>query len=167
MPRFRAPTAGSIGIQDVMDTSLEFRKADPSDVPVLTDLSKQAFDSDVEVGAPSAGGPPGYMSVPFHMEMARTGHLYKLAENGQIIGGALLFRDGDELNVGRVFVDPAHFRKGYGMRMMEAIEEIFPDVKAFTLDTPVWNTRTHAFYAKLGYTEVKRSEDVVYYTKKV
>jgi len=149
-----------------MDTSLEFRAAGPSDVPVLTRLSKQAFDSDVEVGAPSAGGPPGYMSEPFHLEMARTGHLYKLTENGLIVGGALLFRDGDELNVGRVFVNPAHFRKGYGMRMMEAIEEMFADVKVFTLDTPVWNIRTNAFYAKLGYTEEKRSEDVVYYSKR-
>jgi ribosomal protein S18 acetylase RimI-like enzyme len=149
-----------------MDTSLEFRKAGPSDVPVLTRLSKQAFDSDVEVGAPSAGGPPGYMSEPFHLEMARTGHLYKLTEKGLIVGGALLFRDGDELNVGRVFVNPAHFRQGYGMRMMEAIEDMFADVKVFTLDTPVWNIRTNAFYTKLGYTEVKRSEDVVYYSKR-
>lgn len=106
------------------------------------------------------------MSEPFHLEMARTGHLYKLTENGLIVGGALLFRDGDELNVGRVFVNPAHFRKGYGMRMMEAIEEMFADVKVFTLDTPVWNIRTNAFYAKLGYTEEKRSEDVVYYSKR-
>ena len=98
--------------------SLEFRIAGTSDVPVLNSLSKQAFDTDTEVGGTSAGGPPGYMSVPFHMKMARTGHLYKLTENGLIIGGAVLFRDGDELNVGRIFVDPKHFRKGYGIRMM-------------------------------------------------
>ena len=104
------------------------------------------------------------MSVSFHTKMARQGHLYKLTEEGLIVGGALLFRDGDELNVGRVFVNPAHFRKGYGMRMMEAIEGMFADVKVFTLDTPVWNIRTNAFYAKLGYMEEKRSEDVVYYS---
>ena len=144
----------------------EFRKAGTSDVPVLNSLSKQAFDTDVEVGGPSAGGPPGYMSVPFHMKMARTGHLYKLTENGLIIGGAILFQNGEELNVGRIFVNPAHFRKGYGIRMMEAIEAQFTDVKVFTLDTPVWNIRTNAFYTKLGYTEVRRDGDFIYYAKR-
>ena len=145
--------------------SLEFRKAGTSDVPVLNSLSKQAFDTDVEVGGTLTGGPPGYMSVPFHMKMARTGHLYKLTENGLIIGGAILFQDGDELNVGRIFVNPEHFRKGYGIRMMEAIEDMFTNVKVFTLDTPVWNIRTNAFYTKLGYTEVRRDGDFIYYAK--
>ena len=145
--------------------SLEFRKAGTSDVPVLNSLSKQAFDTDVEVGGTSTGGPPGYMSVPFHMKMARTGHLYKLTENGLIIGGALLFHDGVELNVGRIFINPEHFRKGYGIRMMEAIEDMFTNVKVFTLDTPVWNIRTNAFYTKLGYTEVRRDGDFIYYAK--
>ena len=144
----------------------EFRKAGTADVPVLNSLSKQAFDTDVEVGGTSAGGPPGYMSVPFHMKMARTGHLYKLTENGLIIGGAILFQDGEEMNVGRIFVNPEHFRKGYGIRMMEAIEAQFTDVKVFTLDTPVWNIRTNAFYTKLGYTEVRRDEDFIYYAKR-
>ena len=105
------------------------------------------------------------MSVPFHMKMARTGHLYKLTENGLIIGGALLFHDGAELNVGRIFINPEHFRKGYGIRMMEAIEDMFTNVKVFTLDTPVWNIRTNAFYTKLGYTEVRRDGDFIYYAK--
>ncbi len=134
-------------------------------MPVLNSLSKQAFDTDVEVGGTLTGGPPGYMSVPFHMKMARTGHLYKLTENGLIIGGAILFQDGEELNVGRIFVNPEHFRKGYGIRMMEAIEDMFTNVKVFTLDTPVWNIRTNAFYTKLGYTEVRRDGDFIYYAK--
>ncbi len=48
----------------------------------------------------------------------------------------------------------------------EKIEALFPDVKVFTLDTPTWNTRTNAFYTRLGYSEAKRDSDFVYYTKK-
>jgi ribosomal protein S18 acetylase RimI-like enzyme len=40
-------------------------------------------------------------------------------------------------------------------------------VKAFTLYTPAWNTRTKDFYTKLGYTEAKRDGDFVYYSKNV
>lgn len=146
---------------------LQFMKAGTSDALVLNSISKQAFDSDAEAGAASPGGPPGYQSVPFHVRMARTNHLFKLVdENGVIYGGAILFRQGDTLNVGRIFIDPQHFRKGYGIFLMQEIEALFPDVKVFALDTPVWNTRTNAFYTRLGYSEVKRDADLVYYAKK-
>ena len=72
---------------------LQFMKAGTADALVLAGISKQAFNSDVEVGAASSGGPPGYQSVPFHARMARMNHLFKLAdENGVILGGAILFR---------------------------------------------------------------------------
>ena len=145
--------------------TLQFMKAGTSDALVLNAISRLAFDSDVEVGAPSAGGPPGYMSLKYHMKMAKSGHLFKLTENGLILGGAVLFRNGDTLNIGRIFIDPQHFRKGYGILMMQEIEALFPDVKVFVLDTPVWNTRTNAFYTRLGYSEVKRDTDFVYYSK--
>ena len=144
---------------------LQFMKAGTSDALTLNCISKQSFDSDVEIGAPAAEGPPGYMSLKFHMKMARSGHLYKLTDSGLIVGGAILFPDGDALNISRIFVAPEHFRKGYGIFMMRKIEAMFPEAKAFTLDTPAWNARTNAFYTKLGYTEVKRTGDLVYYSK--
>ena len=145
--------------------NLQFMKAGTSDALVLNSISKQAFDSDAEVGAASRGGPPGYQSVSFHVKMARMNHLFKLTDNGLIIGGAILFQEQDRLNIGRIFIDPEHFRKGYGTYMMQEIEAMYPEVKTFTLDTPVWNTRTNSFYTKLGYTEVRRSNDLIFYSK--
>lgn len=146
---------------------LQFMKAGTADAPVLNAISKLAFDSDMTVGAPSAGGPPGYMSLKYHMKMARSGHLFKLTENGLIIGGAILFLKGDTLNIGRIFINPDHHRKGYGIQMMHEIEALFPETRTFTLDTPAWNTRTQSFYQKLGYTEAKRNEAFIYYEKSV
>ena len=145
--------------------TLQFMKAGTSDALVLNAISRLAFDSDTEVGAPSAGGPPGYMSLKYHIKMAKSGHLFKLTQNGLILGGTVLFRNGDTLNIGRIFIDPQHFRKGYGTCMMREIEALFPDARLFTLDTPAWNTRTNAFYTRLGYSEVKRDADFVYYSK--
>jgi|GEM_PF-375414 Acetyltransferases len=146
--------------------SLQLLKAGASDALTLNDISKRAFDSDGFVGGAPAGGPPGYRSVSFHTEMARQGHLYKLTEDGRIVGGAILFLQADALNVGRIFVAPEHFRKGYGAFMMREIESMFPGVKEFTLDTPDWNIRTNSFYTKLGYTEIKRDGGMVYYSKR-
>ena len=145
--------------------NLQLLKAGTSDALTLNCISKQSFDSDIEVGAPSAGGPPGYMSLKFHMKIARTHHLYKLVDNGLIVGGAILFPDGDTLNIGRIFISPEHFHKGYGIYLMQEIESMFPEVRTITLDTPAWNTRTNNFYTKLGYTEIKRSDEFVYYAK--
>ena len=147
--------------------SLRLSKAGPSDALTLTDISKRAFDSDVLVGGPSKGGPPGYMSVPFHEKMARQGCLYKLTDEDLVVGGALLFMNDNVLNVGRIFVAPEHFRKGYGTFLMQEIEALFPDAKEIALDTPIWNQRTNALYPKLGYTETKRDNEFVFYSKKV
>ena len=145
---------------------MELTKAGTSDALVINSISKRAFDSDIAVGAPSKTGPPGYKSVSFHVKMAKANHLYKLSVDGLIVGGTILFMDGSQLNVGRIFVDPEHFRKGYGTFIMQEIERIFHDAKEIFLDTPVWNIRTNAFYQKLGYTEYKRNDEFIYYIKR-
>ena len=145
--------------------SLQFLKAGSADAMELAGISEQAFDSDVKVDAVDAGGPPEYKSLSFHTKMAETNCLYKLVDDCKIVGGAILFLQGDELNVARIFVSPECFRKGYGIFIMQQVEKNFSDVRKFTLDTPVWNVRTNAFYQKLGYSEVKRDEELVYYEK--
>lgn len=146
--------------------SLQFLKASTADAVSLMCISKNAFDSDIEVGASSVGGPPGYNSLSFHTKTARMNCLYKLVDDYKIVGGALLFLKDNELNIGRIFVAPEHFRKGYGIFMMQQIEESFAEAKVFTLDTPIWNVRTNAFYKKFGYVEVRRDGDFVYYEKR-
>ena len=139
---------------------MEFTKAGTADALVLSSISRRAFESDIAVGALSKAGPPGYRSVSFYTKMARMNHLYKLSADGLIAGGALLFADGLRLNIGRIFVDPEHFRKGYGIFIMQEIEKIFPDVEEMSLDTPVWNVRTNTFYQKLGYVNIEAFEMV-------
>ena len=144
---------------------VHFVKAGTPDVLTLTGISKRSFESDVLIGGPPSGGPPGYMSVPFHMKMARQGHLYKLTVDGLIVGGAILFLKDGVLNVGRIFIAPEHFRKGYGEALMRGIEVIFFDAEEITLDTPIWNVRTNSFYQKIGYKEIKRDKEFVFYSK--
>lgn len=146
---------------------MQLTKAGTSDVVVINSISKRAFDSDIFVGASSKGGPPGYMSVSFHIKMARENHLYKLLVDGLIVGGAILFADGLQLNIGRIFVDSEYFKKGYGIFIMQEIERIFSDAKELYLDTPAWNIRTNAFYQKLGYIVYKKEDEFIYYSKKI
>ena len=146
--------------------SIIFSKASTSDALTLSVISRRAFDRDILVGASSAGGPPGYKSLPFHTKMARSNHLFKLVENGLIIGGAILFLDKEKLNIGRIFISPENHRKGYGVFMMQEIAALYPMVKEFTLNTPIWNIRTKSFYKKLGYNEIRHDNEFIYYSKK-
>lgn len=53
------------------------------------------------------------------------------------------------------------------MKIYFAPMEGITDVKGFTLDAPAWNTRTNCFYSKLGYSEVRRDGEFIYYLKSV
>ena len=145
---------------------MELVLAKSQDALVLTSMSKRAFDSDIEVGGLQIGGPPGYQSNKYHAKMASQKHLYTFYNNGLIVGGAILFKDGTNLYIGRIFIAPEHFREGLGIKLMEMIENLYSDVVTFTLDTPLWNIRTNNFYQKLGYEIEKKDKEFVYYIKR-
>lgn len=149
---------------------MKIRYAKEDEISRLTAISTAAFDSDVNVGGDEMGGPPDYDDVNWHEEMRKQEHLYSVIVDDQVIGGALLFRDSEQSNVmyvGRIFIDPQLYRRGYGLQMMRMIETMFPDIKYWRLDTPVWNIRTNRFYQKLGYVNVKQDEESMYYEKVV
>lgn len=146
---------------------MELVLAKSQDALVLTSISKRAFHSDIEVGAAQAGGPPGYQSHKYHIKMAVQKHLYTCYDHGLIIGGAILFKEGTNLYIGRIFIAPEYFRKGLGIKLMEKIENLYSDVISFTLDTPLWNVRTNSFYQKLGYEVKKKDKEFAYYGKQL
>ena len=146
---------------------MKLENAEMKHVERIVAISKAAFDSDINVGASEVGGPPEYDSVPWHIQMLNEGHLLQAIIDEEIVGGAILFVDkgGETLYVGRIFLDPVHYRKGYGLSLMKMVETFYPGIKKINLDTPLWNVRTNAFYTKLGYREVKQDEEFVYYQK--
>ena len=132
-------------------------------------ISKAAFDSDIHVGASEQDAPADYDSILWHIQMKNEGHLLQAIIDGEIVGGAILFvdKDGETLYIGRIFIDPVHHRKGYGLSLMKMVETYYPGIKKIKLDTPLWNVRTNAFYTKLGYCEVKRDEGFAHYQKEL
>mgnify|MGYP003300882200 CR=1 FL=1 len=146
---------------------MKLEDAEMKNIERIVAISKAAFDSDIDVGASEPDGPPGYDSIAWHLRMKKERHLLQAVADGEIVGGAILFvdEDGETLYVGRIFIDPVHYRKGYGLSLMKMVETYYPSIKKIKLDTPLWNVRTNAFYKKLGYSEVKRDEGFVYYQK--
>ena len=143
--------------------------AELENVERIVAISKAAFDGDIDVGSFRSDGPPDYDSIAWHIQMKNEGHLFQAVVDGEIVGGAILFLDKDDktLYVGRIFIDPVHYRKGYGLSLMKMVEAYYSGIKKIKLDTPRWNVRTNAFYTKLGYCEVKRDEGFAYYQKEL
>ena len=148
-------------------TFMRLENAELKHIKRIVAISKAAFDSDINVGASEANRPPYYDSIPWHIQMKNEGHLLQAVVDGEIVGGAVLFVDknSETLYIGRIFVNPAHHRKGYGLSLMKIVETYYSGIKKIKLDTPLWNVRTNAFYTKLGYCEVKRDEEFAYYQK--
>ena len=148
---------------------MKLENAELEHIERIVAISKAAFDSDMDPGASEAGGPPDYDSIPWHTQMKNEGHLLQAVIDGEIVGGAILFvdKDGETLYIGRIFIDPVHHRKGYGLSLMKLVETFYPGIRKIKLDTPLWNVRTNAFYSKLGYCEVKRDEGFAYYQKEL
>jgi GNAT superfamily N-acetyltransferase len=125
------------------------------DAEIFAEISKRAFDTDVDVGAPGPGGPPGYDSPEFHIRIREFLDCYKILLDGATVGGVFVGKVNEEhLVLERIFVDPDLHKRGIATRATELVWEILPEARLWTLGTPEWNVRTKRFYEKLGFTQV-------------
>ena len=116
---------------------MHLRLSVSNEIETLTQISKEAFNSDYLIGLEPNSGPPNYDDSKWHKQMFEEGHLFTyLDDSKNIVGGAILFENNKTLYVGRIFIDPKYFRKGYGYSLMLDIEKYFRDCNLFKLDTP-------------------------------
>lgn len=143
--------------------------ARPSDAEALADISRRAFHSDIVCGAPSTeGGPPGYDSPKWQGDMMQRAAYFKVEFDGELAGGAIVFDLGKgQCYVARIFLDPALHGKGLGLALMQHLFRKYPKARKWTLETPPWNTRTRAFYLKLGFREIRETDEDVFFEKLV
>lgn len=148
---------------------LTLEPARPEDASALAAISRRAFDSDVGCGAPGVGGPPGYDSADWQRAMmSRASAYWKLLLDGRLIGGAIVigFPRG-RYYLARIFIDPDFHRQGVGTQAMRALLAAYPEARVWRLETPSWNTRTRAYYEKLGFHVVRETEGDVFFQRTI
>jgi RimJ/RimL family protein N-acetyltransferase len=129
--------------------------ASEEDAEALAEVSRRAFEHDVNYGAPGPGGPPGYNSPGWQRKMLWRGRFFKVLVQDRIVGGFVLFRLEDgTVELGRAFVEPESQNQGIGAEILRYAEGVFPATTRLVLDTPSWNPRTHHLYEKAGYVKV-------------
>ena len=112
-------------------------KAETNQVKKIVDMSNRAFETDVNVDGVKGECPPEFDSIEWHKQMAREGHLYQAMIEKELVGAAIIFPDEtkNSVYIGRIFIDSVYHRNGYGIRLMECIENNFPCAAEFDLDT--------------------------------
>ncbi len=149
--------------------NIQFKIAETRDAETLTAVSVSSFHTDVLVGGrKTIGGPSGYNSVQFHKQMIKdASRFYKILVEDRIIGGFWFLNSNVEhAYLSRIFIDPQYHNKGVGLASFKFLFKNYPDVKAWSLQTPIWNTRTPGFYKKLGFKIVKKKSDKFLFFKK-
>ena len=146
---------------------MKLESVEKHNVKTIVSISKRAFETDINVGGAVGDYPPEYDSFSWHEQMRKEGHLFQAVEEDTVVGGAILFLSEDEekLYVGRIFIDSPYHKKGFGISLMQLVENLYPKVKEINLDTPIWNIRTNSFYRKLNYIEIKQEDGFIYYRK--
>ena len=155
--------------------SITIERAEIKDAESLTEICKQAFDSDSGFGAPGPGGPPGYDSVEWNRSIIQNQYLqyYKVLDAKEIIGGFIAGDRGPGYQVcERIWVNPSNMRKGIGKKTFEMIWDKYPSADLWVLGTPEWNIRTNPFYQSLGFMKIGMTHDHptwigVYYEKRM
>ena len=136
-------------------TGISLERAKREDAKQLAAISKRAFDSDSEVGAPGPGGPPGYNSLSSQLRFMKFLDYYKILLDETIVGGIFVSSKRQQHRIlERIFVDPPYHNQGIGSQAMTFLWNLYPDVQLWTLGTPEWNMRTQRFYEKLGFIQV-------------
>lgn len=68
-----------------------------------------------------------------------------------IIGGVFVARLGKKGEIGAIFLDTIYQHKGYGKEVISMIEQSYPKIKRWKLETLSENYKLHYFYESLGY----------------
>ena len=110
---------------------------------------------------------PGYDSVDMQKYQMWDKKYYKIIYK-EILAGVLLisYTGREHARVDRFYIEPTFQNKGIGSKVITLMEEIYPMVKIWSLDTIQKSTRNHNFYEKNGYEKVGEDENERYYCKR-
>ena len=83
-------------------------------------------------------------------------------ENNAILGLlSAASRDNEIVTVGRLYVLPAHQRRGIGAMLLDACIAAFPGAHQLRLEVEAENAKGLAFYRKVGFKEFARKQETI------
>lgn len=136
------------------------------DVMPLTEILKRAFDDDTMRHIGENGGPRGYDTGEYIKKwyLNKSCKAYKVLKDRNLIGGvSVIINDSGENYLSSLFIAPAYQGKGLGKLIWTVTEEMYPNTRKWSGETPGYSKRNHHFYVnKCGFkiVQIKNSGDI-------
>lgn len=134
---------------------LTLRKMTKIDVPTLYDMALRSFQPDYN----KYGFYPPLIKEKTKSFLPPLMLGKVILDDDTIIGGAFVVGIGKKGEIGTIFIDPVHQKKGYGKQAMLMIEKLYPRIKKWKLDVLAENYHLHGFYESLGYKRIGEMTD--------
>lgn len=151
-----------------MNQEVKLEIVSNEDAEKIRDIMTEIFENETLRWFKDGNKPyiPGYNSVDMQYYHTWDNKYYKIIHNKNIIGVTLISYTGREhARIDRLYVLPEYQGMGIGAKILELIENLFPTVKVWSLDTIQQSPRNHHFYEKNGYKLVGEDDDERYYCK--
>ncbi|OJE46389.1 acetyltransferase [Bacillus proteolyticus] len=155
-------------------TIISIEKATILDAEKLTEIMKRTFDEEAKRWLYGQNDvidyniqPPGYSSIEMMKYSIEELDSYKVIMDEKIIGGIIVTISGKSYGrIDRIFVEPVYQGKGIGSYVIKLIEEEYPNIRIWDLETSSRQINNHHFYKKMGYEIMFKSEDEYCYVKR-
>ncbi|MGY6211657.1 GNAT family N-acetyltransferase [Cytobacillus firmus] len=149
-------------------------KAMMKDAVRLTDIMKAAFDEEAQkwlTGDEQISDfniqPPGYDSLQMTKYMIQELDYYKVIYKNEIAGGIIVTISGKSYGrIDRIFMRPDLQGCGIGSAVITFIENHYPYVKAWELETSARQINNHHFYEKMGFQLSFKTDEEYCYEKR-
>lgn len=133
-----------------MPTVAAVDQRDPDTAVELVALQRRAYAVEAElIGYDRI--PPLVESAQQLMESSLT--IWALMEQGAVVGLIGFTEEPGTVDIDRIAVDPAHFRRGYARLLLNRLHDQHPGC-AFVVSTGAANAPAMALYERLGYERV-------------
>ena len=141
-----------------MSSTLEVVRVDQSDTVVATallELQRRAYE--VEAGLIGSRDIPPLTETPEELQASSETFLAGFVE-GRIVGAVSYRLLGDTLDVHRLVVDPAHFRRGIGTTLVRAVLAVEPSARQAIVQTGADNDPARSLYLREGFEQTDELE---------
>ncbi len=146
-------------------SDLMIRRARVDDASELTQVMKRAYTPYIKQ-LDGIKLPP--LEVDYSEEI-KNYPVWVVEHKQQVIAGLIMFFNNEHAYLSNIGIDPAHQGKGIGYKLIDFAEGIAKEkgYAILELATHIKLLENIAYYNKLGYKEVERDENKVYFMKKL
>lgn len=112
--------------------------------------------------------PPGYSSIEMSRYMIEELDYYIIKSGIDLVGGLILTITGGVFGrIDRIFIDPSYQGQKIGSSVITLLEQEFPIIKRWELETSSRQINNHRFYEKMGYTISYKTDEEYGYSKEM